>query len=114
MQRLVGIRQAIKDKLPVACLVSALVALSFVYGAAVDRYKIFPHPLLRAAYGAANEFWVWIEARLPQMPETYSVSPEWVHLSSTRGDLWPLVSRISRPPRSCWMSTRTGETPPCA
>jgi FG-GAP-like repeat len=83
----VGIWQTLKDKLPAACVVSALVVLSFVYGVVVDRYRIFPYPLLRAAYGAANELWVWIEVRLPQQPETYSVSPEWVHLSSTWGDL---------------------------
>jgi hypothetical protein len=83
----VGIWQTLKDKLPAACVVSALVVLSFAYGVVVDRYKIFPYPLLRAAYGAANELWVWIEVRLPQQPQTYSVSPEWVHLSSTRGDL---------------------------
>jgi hypothetical protein len=79
--RLVRIWRALRDKFPVACFVSALVILHwlyclFVYGVLVDRYKVLPHPLLRAAYGAANELWVWIDVRLPQEPETYSVSPE--------------------------------------
>ena len=88
----VGLRQRLKNKLAVACLVSALVLLSFVYGVVVDRYRVFPYPLLRAAYGAANELWGWIEVRLPRGPETYSVSPDsvspdFVHLSSRTGDL---------------------------
>jgi hypothetical protein len=87
MESLVGIWKTLKDKLLFACFVFALVVLSFLYGVMVDRYQVFPYQLLRAAYGAANEFWGWIEVRLPQEPETYSVSPEWVHLSSTRGDL---------------------------
>jgi hypothetical protein len=86
-ETLAGISRRLKDKFSVVCLVSALVVLSFVCGVAVDRYKVFPYPLLRAAYGAANELWSWVEERLPSEPENYSVSPGWIHLSSTRGDV---------------------------
>jgi hypothetical protein len=86
-ETLVGISQRLRDKLAVVCLVSALVVLSFVYGVVVDTYKIFPYPLLRAAYGAADKLWPWIEMGLLREPESYSVSPEWLHLSGTRGDL---------------------------
>ena len=82
-----GIQQKVKRNLPTLCLVCVSIVLSFIYGVLVDRHKIFPYPILRAAYGAASDLRAWIERRLPQKPESYYVNPEWVHLSSAQGDL---------------------------
>lgn len=74
-------------KLLLFCCTLVLVVLSFGYGLVVERYRIFPYPILRASYGAAHEVRAWIGRRLPQEAESYTISANWIALSSTRGDM---------------------------
>ena len=87
MVSFIGIWPLVKKKLPLVCCLSVLIILSFGYGVAVERYRIFPYPILRASDGAAHDIQRWIERGFSQGAQSYTVSSNWIALSSRRGDL---------------------------
>jgi hypothetical protein len=83
----VEIRRPGKGRLLTFCCFAVLLVLSFGYGVAVDRYRIFPYSIVLASYVTAYKARAWAEQRLPWWGDSYMLSSSWIGLSSTRGDL---------------------------